>query len=47
MVAIKLGRIEVSSHGVYEQGVAMLSGIVNSKKAVAMNIAIMRAIYNG
>ena len=26
-----------------EQGVAMLSGIVNSKKAVAMNIAIMRA----
>ena len=26
-----------------EQGVAMLSGIVNSKKAISMNIAIMRA----
>jgi hypothetical protein len=26
-----------------EQGVAMLSGIVNSEKAIAMNIAIMRA----
>lgn len=27
-----------------EQGVAMLSGIINSKKAIHMNIAIMRAI---
>jgi phage regulator Rha-like protein len=26
-----------------EQGVAMLSGIINSKKAIQMNIAIMRA----
>ena len=26
-----------------EQGVAMLSGIINSKKAIEMNIAIMRA----
>lgn len=26
-----------------EQGVAMLSGILNSKRAIAMNIAIMRA----
>jgi hypothetical protein len=26
-----------------EQGVAMLSGIINSKKAIIMNIAIMRA----
>ncbi len=26
-----------------EQGIAMLSGIVNSSKAIAMNIAIMRA----
>jgi phage regulator Rha-like protein len=26
-----------------EQGVAMLSGVVNSNKAIAMNIAIMRA----
>lgn len=26
-----------------EQGVAMLSGIINSEKAIAMNIAIMRA----
>ena len=27
----------------YLQGVAMLSGILNSDKAIAMNIAIMRA----
>lgn len=26
-----------------EQGIAMLSGIINSEKAIAMNIAIMRA----
>ncbi len=26
-----------------EQGVAMLSGILNSEKAITMNIAIMRA----
>ena len=26
-----------------EQGVAMLSGVINSPKAIAMNIAIMRA----
>ncbi len=26
-----------------EQGVAMLSGVINSEKAIAMNIAIMRA----
>ena len=26
-----------------EQGVAMLSGIINSKKAINMNIAVMRA----
>jgi hypothetical protein len=30
-------------HAFTEQGVAMLSGILNSDKAIAMNIAIMRA----
>ena len=30
-------------HAFTEQGVAMLSGIINSKKAIQMNIAIMRA----
>ena len=30
-------------HALTEQGVAMLSGIINSKKAIQMNIAIMRA----
>ena len=29
-----------------EQGVAMLSGVVNSDKAIAMNIAIMRAFVD-
>lgn len=29
-----------------EQGVAMLSGILNSEKAIAMNIAIMRAFVD-
>ena len=29
-----------------EQGVAMLSGIINSPKAIAMNIAIMRAFVH-
>ena len=29
-----------------EQGVAMLSGVINSEKAVAMNIAIMRAFVS-
>jgi len=28
-----------------EQGIAMLSGILNSDKAIQMNISIMRAIY--
>ena len=27
-----------------EQGVAMLSGVINSDKAISMNIAIMRAL---
>lgn len=30
-------------HAFTEQGVAMLSGILNSDKAISMNIAIMRA----
>jgi phage regulator Rha-like protein len=29
-----------------EQGVAMLSGIINSEKAIQMNIAIMRAFVD-
>lgn len=33
----------VSPYAFTEQGVAMLSGILNSDKAVSMNIAIMRA----
>lgn len=41
-----LGRGQHSKYLPYaftEQGVAMLSGIINSSKAIAMNIAIMRA----
>ena len=33
----------VTPYAFTEQGVAMLSGILNSEKAIAMNIAIMRA----
>ncbi len=43
---LKKGRGQHSKYLPYaftEQGVAMLSGIVNSDKAIAMNIAIMRA----
>lgn len=35
--------IGVTPYAFTEQGVAMLSGILNSEKAIAMNIAIMRA----
>ena len=31
-------------HAFTEQGVAMLSGVLNSKRAVQVNIAIMRAL---
>lgn len=34
---------KVTPYSFTEQGVAMLSGILNSDKAIAMNIAIMRA----
>lgn len=34
---------KVTSYAFTEQGVAMLSGVLNSDKAIAMNIAIMRA----
>ena len=34
---------EVTPYAFTEQGVAMLSGIINSEKAINMNIAIMRA----
>ena len=35
--------INVHPNAFTEQGVAMLSGILNSDKAISMNIAIMRA----
>lgn len=35
--------INVRPYAFTEQGVAMLSGILNSEKAISMNIAIMRA----
>jgi phage regulator Rha-like protein len=34
---------KITPYAFTEQGVAMLSGILNSDKAIAMNIAIMRA----
>src|SRR5258705_13615105 len=46
IVILKKGRGQHSKYLPYvftEQGVAMLSGILNSEKAIAMNIAIMRA----
>jgi phage regulator Rha-like protein len=46
IVTLKTGRGSHSKYQPYaftEQGVAMLSGILNSDKAIAMNIAIMRA----
>ena len=45
-VTLKQGRGTHSKYRPYaftEQGVAMLSGILNSDKAISMNIAIMRA----
>ena len=46
IVTLKTGRGEHAKYlplAFTEQGVAMLSGIINSKKAINMNIAIMRA----
>jgi phage regulator Rha-like protein len=46
IVTLKTGRgsnIKYLPYAFTEQGVAMLSGILNSDKAIAMNIAIMRA----
>ena len=46
LVTLKTGRgsnIKYLPYAFTEQGVAMLSGILNSDKAIAMNIAIMRA----
>lgn len=45
-VILKTGRggnIKYLPYAFTEQGVAMLSGVINSDKAIAMNIAIMRA----
>ena len=46
IVTLKTGRgsnIKYLPYAFTEQGVAMLSGILNSDKAIAMNVAIMRA----
>ncbi len=46
IVTLKTGRgsnVKYLPYTFTEQGVAMLSGILNSNKAIAMNIAIMRA----
>lgn len=46
IVTLKTGRGQHTKYLPYvftEQGVAMLSGVLNSDKAIAMNIAIMRA----
>ena len=45
-VTLKQGRVMYSKYLPYaftEQGIAMLSGVLNSDKAINMNIAIMRA----
>jgi len=45
-VTLKSGRgsnVKYLPYAFTEQGIAMLSGILNSDKAIAMNIAIMRA----
>jgi hypothetical protein len=48
----QFGTLEKGQHSKYlpfaftEQGVAMLSGILNSPKAIAVNIAIMRAFVH-
>ena len=39
--------INVTPFAFTEQGVAMLSGILTSEKAIDMNIAIMRAFIEG
>jgi len=49
IVTLKTGRGQHSKFLPYaftEQGVAMLSGVVNSDKAISMNIEIMRAFVN-
>lgn len=44
IVTLKQGQnIKYLPYAFTEQGVAMLSGVINSPKAIAMNIAIMRA----
>ena len=44
IVTLKQGQnIKYLPYAFTEQGVAMLSGVINSSKAIAMNIAIMRA----
>lgn len=46
-VGVKTGRGQYSKYLPYaftEQGVVMLSGILNSDRAIAMNIALMHAI---
>ena len=46
IVTLKIGRgqnLKYLPFAFTEQGVAMLSGVINSDKAISMNIAIMRA----
>ncbi len=46
IVTLNVGRgknLKYLPYAFTEQGVAMLSGIINSEKAISMNIAIMRA----
>lgn len=46
IVTSKSGGARYLPYAFTEQGVAMLSGILNSDKAIAMNIAIMRAFVD-
>jgi hypothetical protein len=43
LASTKWGGARFLPYAFTEQGVAMLSGIINSKRAIQMNIAIMRA----
>lgn len=46
MVSQNKRNVGVTPYAFTEQGVAMLSGVVNSDKAINMNIAIMRAFVD-
>ncbi|WP_293784664.1 hypothetical protein [uncultured Pedobacter sp.] len=46
MVSQNKRNVGVTPYAFTEQGVAMLSGVVNSDKAINMNIAVMRAFVD-